>query len=100
MNDCQLIEHDGKWYCPACDPRKRRPLKGNFRRNCRVSINRTPDEISHIYHDVCLPCEHIDPQDGCIRSGCKKHKDSDYALIERITHRRQCPENKWPEPIQ
>ena len=84
-------------------------LAKQSKRNCRDSsrgivdildAHRTPDEISHIYHDVCLPCEHIASQDGCTRSGCRKQKDTDFALIERIAHRRQCPENKWPEPIQ
>lgn len=44
MINCLLSQLDsGKWWCPECDPDKRRLLPIKARRNCRMTL---PDLIT------------------------------------------------------
>jgi len=45
MIDCDLVQlSDGNWWCPVCDPDKKRILPVKARRNCRVKMERTNAE--------------------------------------------------------
>jgi hypothetical protein len=43
MSKCILSQLDsGRWYCPACDPEKRRTLPVNAHRKCRAAPGYAP----------------------------------------------------------
>lgn len=101
ITDCVLRETENGFWCPSCDPRKRRLLSKNMPRNCRVQTAKsTREKIEqrvHFQHhrfngenNPCRPLEDIDatlnkcfspcrfldeglcPQYGNPQHGCKK----------------------------
>jgi len=69
MSDCNLQQLDnGKWWCPRCDPHKRRLLPVNAKRNCKPRAKRRSrglgDTVAKLTAAVGItPCK-----------GCKKRQ--------------------------
>lgn len=80
MTDCHLIETEpgsGKWFCPDCDPERRRVLSVKAHRTCRNSRSRgLGDTIAKTTKRIGIkPC-----------GGCKKRQA---ALNRMFPYRRK-----------
>jgi hypothetical protein len=52
--ECPLTQLDsGKWWCPDCDPKKKRLLPRKARRNCRAKRKPMTDEDREAALQLC-----------------------------------------------
>ena len=108
QHNCPLTQlPDGKWWCPVpgCDPKKRRLLPGDYRRNCRatrreqfeadiatdVSENtRTMNQIG-LTLDKCFGgCRYM--KRWCTRRGARQMGEQYQAWIEHLLENDCTPE--------